>query len=145
MKRLIYLLIFVVLAVSVFAGDIQKEKEAIEKTALNYIEGWYSGDAVRMEKALYKDLAKRGVFVNPQNGETKISPVTAEALVNYTKAGAGKKPKDKWGIEVTILDVYKNTASVKIISVDFIDYVHLAKINGEWKMMNVAWEPIKKK
>lgn len=145
MKRILCLVMIVLLAGSLLAGDHEKDKEAIKQTALNYIEGWYSGDAARMDKALYTDLAKRGVFVNPKNGETKISPVTAEALVKYTKKGAGKKPKEQWGIEVTILDIYKNTASIKIVSVDFIDYAHLARINGEWKLMNVAWEPVKKK
>jgi len=29
------------------------DETAIRKTALNYIEGWYSGDAARMESALH--------------------------------------------------------------------------------------------
>jgi len=42
--------------------------------------------------------------------------------------------------EIIILDVYKNTASVKAISAQYIDYVHLAKYNGKWKIVNVLWE-----
>ena len=66
-------------------------------------------------------------------------------MVEWTKKGAGKKPQDQWGIELTIQDVYKNIASVKIVSVDFIDYAQVAKIDGEWKIVNVLWEPIPKK
>jgi hypothetical protein len=29
------------------------------KTALDYTEGWYAGDAARMERALHPELAKR--------------------------------------------------------------------------------------
>ncbi|HEV7836602.1 MAG TPA: nuclear transport factor 2 family protein, partial [Gemmatimonadaceae bacterium] len=32
---------------------------AIRQTALDYIQGWYAGDAARMERALHPELAKR--------------------------------------------------------------------------------------
>jgi len=112
---------------------------------LNYIEGWYSGDASRMEQAFHPDLAKRGVWLNPKDGTTVIRPLTAESLIEYTKQGGGKKPKDQWGIEVTIFDMLENSATVKIVSIDFIDYAHVAKVDGEWKLLNVLWEPVKKK
>jgi hypothetical protein len=34
---------------------------AIKQPALDYIEGWYEGDAARMERALHPELAKRMV------------------------------------------------------------------------------------
>jgi Putative lumazine-binding len=42
--------------------------------------------------------------------------------------------------EVTILDHYNNTAVVKIVASDWIDYLEVAKFNGEWKIINVLWE-----
>jgi hypothetical protein len=39
-----------------------------------------------------------------------------------------------------ILDVYENAASVKVVASDWIDYLHLAKWNGSWKIVNVLWE-----
>jgi hypothetical protein len=147
-KMSLILIVAVFFAASLFAlekmGD-EKEKTAIKQTALDYIEGWYSGNPERMERALYTDLSKRGVFVNPETGKTLVRPVTAEALVGYAKKGAGKKPEDEWAIELTIQDIYRNTASVKIVSVDFIDYAHIGKVDGEWKIINVLWEPIRKK
>ena len=123
----------------------KKQGSRQRQTALNYIEGWYSGDAVRMEKALHPDLAKRGIWIDRKTSKTVITPLTAEKLVEYTKQGGGKKPKDQWNIEVTILDMLENSASVKIVSVDFIDYAHVAKVDGEWKLLNVLWEPVKRK
>ena len=126
-------------------SDLSREKEAITQTALNYIEGWYDGNPERMEKALHKDLAKRGLFENPQTRKTRMQSATADNMVDYTKAGSGKKPKDQWGIKLKIFDIYKNTATVKIVSVDLIDFAHIGKIDGEWKIINVLWEPIIKK
>ncbi len=146
-KTTIILILSLLIVVSLFAQDQakkEKDKAAVKEAALNYIEGWYSGDAVRMEKALHPDLAKRGVWLDPKDGKTVIRPLTAENLIKYTKQGGGKKPKDQWGVAVTIFDMLENCATVKIVSADFIDYAHIAKVDGEWKLLNVLWEPVKK-
>ena len=149
MKRYITLFaLSILLVISLFAQDKatnENDKAAIKETALNYIEGWYSGDAVRMEKALHPDLAKRGIWLDRKSSKTVITPLTAEQLIGYTKQGGGKKQKDQWGIEVTIFDMMENSAAVKIVSVDFIDYALMAKVDGEWKLLIVLWEPVKKK
>ena len=41
---------------------------------------------------------------------------------------------------MTILDVYENAASVKIVTGDFVDYLHLTRWNGEWKILTVLTE-----
>ncbi len=65
----------------------------------------------------------------------------ATNLVQSTRAGYGTKtPKEKQQKDVTILDLFGNTASVKVVASDWIDYMHLAKWNGEWKIVNVLWE-----
>jgi hypothetical protein len=120
---------------------------AIKQTALDYIEGYYEGNAERMEKALHPDLAKRIVRTNPQNGKSALGQMSAMTLVQVTRAGGGKDtPKDKQQKDVTILDVFENAASVKVIASDWIDYLHLAKFNGHWVIVNVLWEmkPVKK-
>ena len=35
------------------------DHDAIVRAALDYFEGWFDGDAARMERALHPDLAKR--------------------------------------------------------------------------------------
>jgi hypothetical protein len=40
--------------------------------------------------------------------------------------------------DVTILDVFGNTASVRVVAADWIDYLHVAKFNGRWVI--VLWE-----
>jgi hypothetical protein len=41
---------------------------------------------------------------------------------------------------ITILDVYNNSAMVKAETKNWIDYLHMAKISGEWKIVNILWE-----
>jgi len=137
------LLYFSVLSVASFGSEYEastKDNEAIKEAALDYIEGWYEGNAERMERALHPDLAKRGVFVDQKTGKIIMRSVGAEDMVKYTKAGAGKSPEKKEKIKMTILDAYKNTACVKIVSPDFVDYLQLARYKDGWAIVNVLWE-----
>ena len=113
---------------------------AIKQTALDYIEGWYEGNAERMEKALHSELAKRIVRTN-QEGRSRLDQMSAMSLVQGTRRGGGKDtPKERQQKDVTILDVFENAASVKVVASDWIDYLHMAKFNGHWVIVNVLWE-----
>ena len=145
MRKLFFGAVFI-LAIFTFQTFAQTEvsdadQAAIRAAALDYIEGWYTGDAERMERALHPDLAKRIVITNPQNGRSRLDQMSALALVQGTRRGGGKNtPADKQQKDVTILDVFENAASVKIVASDWIDYLHLAKFNGRWVIVNVLWE-----
>jgi hypothetical protein len=114
---------------------------AIKQTALDYIEGYYEGNAERMERALHPDLAKRIVRTDAKSGRSGLGQMSAMTLVQATRAGGGKNtPKEQQQKDVTILDVFENAASVKIVASDWVDYLHIAKSNGHWVIVNVLWE-----
>ena len=138
---------FVMLSVGAAHAQTPSDAAAIKQTALDYIEGWYEGNAERMEKALHPELAKRIVRTNPQNNRSSLGQMSAMSLVQGTRGGGGKDtPKEKQQKDVTILDVFENAASVKVVASDWIDYLHMAKFNGRWVIVNVLWElkPVKK-
>jgi Putative lumazine-binding len=117
------------------------DRTAIRAAALDYIEGWYEGNAERMDRALHPELAKRMVSSDPKTGKSTLNQMGAMTLVQNTRKGYGTHfPKEQQLEEVTILDVYKNAASVKIDAATWVDYLQLAKWNGEWKIVNVLWE-----
>lgn len=117
------------------------DSAAIRATALDYIEGWYSGDADRMARAVHPELVKRIVVVNPDTGESFIDNMGAGKLVEGTRAAYGKQiPEDQRRTDVTILDIFGNTATVKIDAGGWIDYIHMAKIDDRWAIVNVLWE-----
>ena len=116
------------------------DSAAIRQAALDYIEGWYEGSAERMERALHPELAKRIVRTNKE-GVSNLGQMSALTLIQGTKRGGGKStPKENQLKDVTILDVYENAASVKVVASDWIDYLHMAKSNGRWVIVNVLWE-----
>ena len=128
-------------AIAIAQTSTSNDDEAIRKTALDYIEGWYSGDAARMERALHPELAKRMISTDPKTGRSQFNHMGAMMLVQRTREGIGKKIRqDRQSKEVTILDRYNNTAVVKIVASDWFDYLEVAKFNGDWKIINVLWE-----
>ena len=114
---------------------------AIEQTALDYIQGYYSGDAARMEKALHPELAKRIVRTQPSGAGSVLEQMDALTLIDLARRMSQRPvPEEQWVDDVTILDVYENVASVRIDAAQWIDYLHLARWNGQWKIVNVLWE-----
>ncbi|HEX6250545.1 MAG TPA: nuclear transport factor 2 family protein [Gemmatimonadaceae bacterium] len=56
------------------------------------------------------------------------------------RGGGGRNtPADQQIRNVQILDIFGNTASVRAEMSGWIDYMHLARWNGEWKIVNVLW------
>jgi hypothetical protein len=123
------------------AGASEADLAAIKQTALDYIEGFYEGNGERMERALHPELAKRIVRTDPNSGRSRLDQMSAMTLTQGTRARASSPtPKDKRQNDVTVLDVFENAGSVKIVATDWIDYLHVAKFNGRWVIVNVLWE-----
>jgi hypothetical protein len=134
-------LLAVVPAVAGFFQSASDAHEGITKAALDYAEGWYAGDAERMERAVHPDLAKRILGVDPASGRPRVDNMSAMTLVQFTRRGGGKNtPTDKRVSKVSVLDVYGNAASARLDMHDWIDYLHLSKIDDRWVIVNVLWE-----
>src|SRR5438046_9954445 len=99
----------------------------IRQAVLDYIEGYYDGDAARMERAVHPELAKRIVRTNEQ-GRSQLGQMRAMTLVQGTRAGGGRdiraanRRKD-----VRILDIYQNAASATLDASAWVDYLPLAR------------------
>jgi hypothetical protein len=116
------------------------DSAAIRAAALDYIEGWWEGNAERMERAVHADLAKRIINTDPR-GRSVLGHQSAMTLVQNTRRGGGKEvPADQQRKDVRILDIVGNTASVKVDAGAWVDYMHIAKWNGRWVIINVLWE-----
>ena len=125
---------------NVVAAQSAADSAAIRATALDYIEGYYDGDAARMERALHPELAKRIVRTN-ERGRSQLGQMSAMTLVQGTRDGGGRDtPVAERRKDVTIFDIYQNAASAKVYASGWVDYLHLAKWNGRWVIVNVLWE-----
>ena len=118
-----------------------EERQAVEgaivEAVLDYFEGWFDGDAARMERPLHPSRAKRALV---QDGRT-LDETTAEWMIDATARGLGRErdPGDRQ-IEVEIEDVYGTIANATVRSAVYREYVHLVRTPEGWKIVNALWE-----
>ncbi|UCC81934.1 MAG: nuclear transport factor 2 family protein [Gemmatimonadota bacterium] len=140
-KRFAFLLALLPVLPGVLQAQSPADSAAITQTALDYIEGWYEGNAERMERALHPELAKRMVSTDPASGASRLNHMTAEQLVAGTRAGYGTQtPEAERRRDVTILDIYESVACVKVVAKDWVDYLHVVEFDNRWVIINVLWE-----
>ena len=103
--------------------------------------GYYLGDTKRIKQAMHAELCKR---VLPRKANYKIYNTSVADLVK--SASSSRKPLDSnpaqpFQINVRIFDIAHGIALAKISTnkMAFIDYAQLARINHEWKIVNVLW------
>ncbi|MDM4766492.1 nuclear transport factor 2 family protein [Pelomonas sp. SE-A7] len=116
-----------------------EREAAIRRTAMDYIEGWYTGDAARMERSLHPELAKRVMMKGP-DGRRRLQQMSAMTLTQSTRQRPAKEDKTSRR-ELRILDIFQGTASVRLDAEGWIDYMHLVETDdGRWLIVNVLWD-----
>jgi hypothetical protein len=140
MKKLISFSIFLF---CIFMLRAQSKEDSIQimQTGLNYMEGWYTADTFRMNKALHPELIKRRVLAEQGN---KINQLDKATMMEKTKTHK-VVPVNEQGVKITILDIFGTIASIKAESNGFYDYLHLVKIDGQWFILNALWDKKNKK
>ncbi|MEJ7625112.1 MAG: nuclear transport factor 2 family protein [Pyrinomonadaceae bacterium] len=146
MKTKIFFFSLILLATTVStSAQTDADRDAVKRVAMSYAEGWYEGDAAKMESALSPQLAKR-IARSSEKGESTLGQMTSTDLIDATRGGLGKKtPAIEQRKDVKIFDMMANSATVKLEMRDWVDYMHIARMNGKWVIVNVLWEMKSKK
>lgn len=132
------------LVLSSFIGYSQSRQDSLDITrvTLDYLESQHKPNPKQMEKALHPRMVKRTFWKDKATQKDYVTEFFAENMVilaeKYNVKGDKFPPAPRK--EVKLLDVSDRTASVKLIADEWIDYMHLTKLNGEWKIVNVLWQ-----
>ena len=117
------------------------DRAAVEQAALDYVEALYNADPARIERSVHPQLTKRGFWRD--NATRPWGPqetMTYEQLVSLTKTWNAKKDRDTTIKKVDVYEVLDQTATAKVTAMWGIDYMHLAKYDGRWKIINILWQ-----
>ena len=142
-RALVLSALLVVLAAVPFARAAhhhQADVEAVRAAVLDYVEGVYEVAPERIERSVHPKLAKLG-WGRDREGRYNEYPMTQPQLVELARSynREGRIPEDA-PKTVEIYEVLDKTASIKLTAEWGIDYMHLAKIDGRWWIMNVLWQ-----
>ncbi len=142
MKKIVLIIASVLFCLNVYADqDIEKDKALIETTVRDYVGGWFACDHERLTRAMHPEVVKRIPVVSSKTGVEYLDPASVPKLIHYIKAGYCKlKDNQKPNLKVEVFGIHKNVASAVATNVQFIDYIHLVKQGGKWKIINVVWQ-----
>jgi Putative lumazine-binding len=129
------LLLLFILNLSGTAQNKTSDYANVHATVTDYIEGYYTGDAARMDKTMHPHFLKHVI-----HGTIPIRQKTASQMMNEVRtAGVPVDlPQAERTEQVTVLDVAGNIASVKLVTPHWVDYVTLSKLDGQWKILSVV-------
>jgi hypothetical protein len=138
MKRIIILAILSI-SVASQAQSIAAENAVIEKTILNYIENFFENNYDAMNESLHPRLAKRGL----NQDSTLSDDFPPEKLKELMLTKQKFKIEHQYNV-VESITVYGNMASASLKTgypkTRWTEYIHLVKLEGNWKIINVFWE-----
>ena len=112
---------------------------AIESTCFDYLDGQLEGDPARVARALHPDLAKRRVLGDTPDERLGLRRMGKAELVELTRQGALKTPREQWDRSCTVLDVAGDAAAVRAETPWFVDYFHMGKFGERWIIVNALW------
>jgi len=107
---------------------------AVRTTVTNYIEGYFTGDAHRMEQTLHPHYLKHMIHGDIPMRERSGAQMAAEVRKN----GPANLPSSQASEQVTVLDIAGDIASAKLVTPGWTDYMTLSKVNGDWKILSVV-------
>ncbi|KQC30648.1 nuclear transport factor 2 family protein [Flagellimonas eckloniae] len=123
-------------------GQTSQDSLDIKQVALDYIESQHNVKPEQFEGAAHPRMVKRTFWTNKKTGKEYLRETFTDAMVLLAETynQDGDKFPENPKKEVIILDIYDKTASVKLIADDWIDYMHIVKLNNKWQLVNVLWQ-----
>ena len=112
------------------------DQEPITRAVRDYFEGWFDADVERMERALHPDLVKRQVPAEP---DASLRITTKQNMLDYTAAGEGKLAAKDRRLDIRIVEIAGDMASVTARSTVYHEFLQLVRTAGGWKIVTSLW------
>jgi hypothetical protein len=143
MQRLLALLLLFLALPSPARAQTDADRDAVRQAVQDYVDALYLVDSTRVVRSVHPSLRKVGFWRPDAETAYREAPMTYEQLkalaarwnVDPQRADPATAPQ-----RITLYEVLDKTATAKLEAEWGIDYLHLAKIDGRWQIMNVLWQ-----
>lgn len=141
-KSIFFIFCLFALITSYVSAQTQQDSLEIKQVALDYIESQHNLKPEQFERAAHPRMVKRTFWIDKKTQKEYLRETFTDAMVLLAETynENGDKFPENPKKEVIILDIFDKTASVKLIADDWIDYMHILKLNGKWQIVNVLWQ-----
>ncbi|MGH1365726.1 MAG: nuclear transport factor 2 family protein [Calditrichia bacterium] len=126
------------------SAETKADEAAIRVAVLDYVEGIYEVQPERIDHGIDVTMRKYGFGFNSRENTyygaremnfKQLRNLAANWNKDGSRADAKTSPK-----EVVIFDQLEKIASAKLVAEWGVDYFHLVKEEGSWKILNVVWQ-----
>ena len=143
MRRHVIALAALLLAAAPLRAQTAADSAGVRQAALDYIDGFYTGDSTLHVRSIRPDVYKFGFWrqrdsVRYAAGQ-QMKWTQFHDFTRRVKAG-GQAPSPNWRKDVQLLDVLDQTANVKVTAYWGTDYLLLGKFDGKWMITHVLWQ-----
>lgn len=115
----------------------QADVEAVTRVAREYIESYAGADAERHAGVYHPECLKRRYVTDEASGVTELVTLSPRIMADYA---AASDPMDAGcDTEVIVDDISEDMASVRIYSCRWVDFAHIVRARGEWRLFHVTW------
>ena len=112
---------------------------AIRSCLMDYFEGWFDGDAGRMDRALHPGLAKHALNQGPTRTGV-LNVLTKDEMVELTRQGKGRqRDTPDRAIRIDIAAASGDIASVIVHSAVYVEFALLARTSDGWRITGTLW------
>jgi hypothetical protein len=116
------------------------EEAGVRAAVLDYVEGWFDGNAERMERALHPELVKRCRGLEGDDPDV-METLTARDMIDATAEGVGRsEDAEDREIDVQITYLHGDLAAATCICHRYVDLLHLLRMPEGWRSINAGWE-----
>jgi putative lumazine-binding protein len=118
---------------------VASDEDAVRSVIMDYVEGWFEGDAGRMERALHPELVKRCRGIEGDDPDA-LETLSALEMIDATADGEGRREDaaDR-RIEIRIDYLGGGVASALCLCHRYVDLLHLIEMPDGWMIVNAAW------
>jgi hypothetical protein len=113
----------------------QEDIDGVTRAALDYIEGYVEGDAERHARAYHPECVKRRFATDEETGVDELVVLSPRIMADY----AARTHIADCEAEVVIDAISEDIASVRVYSCRWVDFLHVVKARGEWRLFHVTW------
>jgi hypothetical protein len=121
-----------------------QDSAGVRAAALDYIEGFYTGDSTRLVRSVRPEVYKYGFWRHRDstsyNAGTQMTWEGFHRYANGVRERGGRGAPANAPKEVRIFEVLDKTASAKVTAWWGIDYLLMGKFDGRWMITHVLWQ-----
>jgi hypothetical protein len=134
------IIMFLISSVQVVSAQ---DKSEVENAVRDYVDGFYYGDTLKIQRSISPDLIKHGYYRGKNSESYTLDTMTFRQCVDYAanvkKRGVSARV-ESFPKKIEIFDILDKTASAKLTAWWGTDYLLLSKLNGKWMITHVLWQ-----